>query len=103
MIECSINNLTKYYGANQLFHNISFDLKTGERIGLIGQNGCGKTTILKIIMGVEDYQEGSIAVRKDSRVGYLNQMPVFKAGATTMDVIELAFEKVFEVKQEIRP
>ncbi|TGE30991.1 ribosomal protection-like ABC-F family protein [Desulfosporosinus sp. Sb-LF] len=102
MIECSINNLTKYFGANKLFHNISFDLKTGERIGLIGQNGCGKTTILKIIMGLEDYQEGEIAIRKDARVGYLNQMPVFEANATTLEVIELAFEPVFKLKQEIK-
>ncbi len=102
MIECSINDLTKYYGANKLFHNISFDLKTGERIGLIGQNGCGKTTILKIIMGVEDCQEGNIAIRKDAKVGYLNQMPLFEASATTMDVIELAFENVFKLKQEMK-
>ena len=102
MIECSINDLTKYYGANKLFQNISFDLKTGERIGMIGQNGCGKTTILKIIMGIEDCQEGSIAIRKDARVGYLNQMPVFEASATTGDVIELAFENVFALKQEMK-
>lgn len=102
MIECSFNNLTKYYGANKLFENISFDLKTGERVGLIGQNGCGKTTIMKMIMGEEDYQEGSIAIRKDARVGYLNQMPVYKAGATTMSVIELAFEAVFKLKQEMK-
>lgn len=102
MIECSINNVTKYYGANKLFQNISFDLKTGERIGLIGQNGCGKTTILKMIMGQEDYQEGDIAIRKDARVGHLNQMPVFEAKATTMEVIELAFEPVFGLKQELK-
>jgi len=102
MIECSINNLAKYYGANKIFHNISFDLKTGERIGLIGQNGCGKTTILKIIMGIEDSHEGSIAIRKDARVGYLNQMPVFGDSATTRDVIELAFENVFKLKQEMK-
>ena len=102
MIECSFNNLTKYYGANKLFQNISFDLKTAERVGLIGQNGCGKTTIMKMIMGEEDYQEGSIAIRKDARVGYLNQMPVYKNGATTMSVIELAFEAVFKLKQEMK-
>jgi len=102
MIECSFNNLTKYYGANKLFQNISFDLKTGERVGLIGQNGCGKTTLMKMIMGVEDYQAGSIAIRKDARVGYLNQMPVYEAGATTISVIERAFESVFKLKQEMK-
>ena len=102
MIECSFNNLTKYYGANKLFQNISFDLKTGERVGLIGQNGCGKTTLMKMIMGVEDYQAGSIAIRKDARVGYLNQMPVYGAGATTISVIERAFESVFKLKQEMK-
>jgi len=51
MIELSINNLTKFYGANKIFETISFEMKTGERIGLIGKNGCGKTTIMKIIMG----------------------------------------------------
>ena len=69
---------------------------------MIGQNGCGKTTILKIIMGVEECQEGSIAIRKDARVGYLNQMPLYAASATTMDVIELAFENVFKLKQEMK-
>jgi len=102
MIECSINNLTKYYGAHKLFQNISFDLKTGERIGLIGQNGCGKTTILKMMMGLEDYQEGAIAIRKDARVGYLNQMPIFEARATAMGVVELAFENLSKLKQEMK-
>ncbi|HZK53437.1 MAG TPA: ABC-F type ribosomal protection protein [Desulfosporosinus sp.] len=101
MIECSFNNVTKYYGANKLFESISFDLKTGERVGLIGQNGCGKTTLMKMIMGEEDYQDGSIAIRKDARVGYLNQMPAYEAGATSMEVIELAFEVVFKLKQEM--
>ncbi len=102
MIECSMNNLTKFYGANKIFQNITFDVKTGERIGLIGQNGCGKTTLLKNIMGIEDYQEGSIAIRKDAKVGYLNQIPVFGAGATTMDVILLAFEKEQRIKGEMK-
>ncbi|MBC7961019.1 MAG: ABC-F type ribosomal protection protein [Vallitaleaceae bacterium] len=102
MIECSINNLTKYFGANKIFQNITFDVKTGERIGLIGQNGCGKTTLLKIIMGIEDGQDGGIATRKDAKVGYLNQIPIFSEGATTLDVINLAFEKVYGIKKDMK-
>lgn len=58
MIELSINNLTKFYGANKIFETICFEVKTGERIGLIGKNGCGKTTIMKIIMG--RFKEGNL-------------------------------------------
>jgi ATPase subunit of ABC transporter with duplicated ATPase domains len=75
MIELSVNGLTKFYGANKIFENISFEVKTGERIGLIGQNGSGKTTIMKILMGKEDYQKGEISLRKGNRIGYLDQMP----------------------------
>ncbi|PKM50314.1 MAG: ABC transporter ATP-binding protein [Firmicutes bacterium HGW-Firmicutes-7] len=102
MIECSIKDLTKYYGANKIFQNISFDVKTNERIGLIGQNGCGKTTIMKIIMGLEEYQEGDIAIRKDTKVGYLNQIPVYDEGATTREVINLAFENAYKIKKKMK-
>ena len=53
MIECNINGITKYFGADLIFEDISFDIKTNERIGLIGPNGSGKTTIMKIIKGEE--------------------------------------------------
>lgn len=102
MIECSINNLTKYYGANKIFENISFDVKSGERIGLIGQNGCGKTTIMKIIMGIEDYQEGSVSIRKGARVGYLDQIPGYEKSITAMDILYLAFDELFKIKEELK-
>ena len=70
MVEIGMNNVAKYYGATKIFENISFEIKTGERIGFIGQNGCGKTTIFKILMGMEDYQEGNISFRKDVKIGY---------------------------------
>lgn len=101
MIELSVYNVAKYYGANKIFENISFDIKTGERIGFIGQNGCGKTTIMKMIMGIEDYQGGDISIRKGAKVGYLNQIAVFEADATTLDVIELAFEEVYRLKRQM--
>lgn len=102
MIELSVYNVSKYYGANKIFENISFDVKTGERIGFIGKNGCGKTTIMKMLMGVEDYQEGDISIRKGAKVGYLNQIPVFEEDATTLDVIELAFEEVYNLKKQMK-
>lgn len=101
MIELNINNLCKFYGANKIFEHISFEVKTGERIGLIGTNGCGKTTLMKILMGEEDYQEGIISYRKGTKVGYLNQIPVFEANTTVIDVLQLAFQEVFEVKRQM--
>ena len=64
MIQCSVSKLKKYYGAQLVFENISFDLQSGERVGLIGQNGCGKTTLMKVLMGEENYQEGTLTYGK---------------------------------------
>lgn len=102
MIELSIHNLNKYYGANQILKEISFDLKTGERVGLIGQNGCGKTTVFKILMGIEEYQSGEISIRKGARMGYLNQIPEFEEGTTVLEVLEVAFEELYRLKHKLR-
>ena len=74
MIEISLNKINKSYGFNNVLNNLSFDVKTNERIALIGSNGCGKTTTLKIIMGIESYDSGNISIRKESKIGYLTQM-----------------------------
>ncbi len=97
MIELSIDNLMKFYGANKIFENISFDIKTGEHIGLIGRNGCGKTSILKILMGLEEHQAGNISIRKECKLGYLNQIPEFAEEATVMDVVQMAFKNIYEL------
>lgn len=101
MIELGINNLAKYYGVNKIFENINFEIKTGERAGLIGQNGCGKTTLFKMIMELEDCNEGEINIRKDAKVGYLNQIPVFKENTTVIEVIQMAFDTVFTLKKQM--
>lgn len=101
MIELNVNNLTKYYGANKLFQDISFEIQTGERIGLIGQNGCGKTTLMKVLMGTEDYQGGTVSFRKGSKLGYLNQIPRYEEGTTTIEVIRMAFDEISEIRQQM--
>lgn len=102
MIELGINNLAKYYGATKIFEKITFEIKTGERIGLIGQNGCGKTSIFKILMGLEDYQEGDINIRKDAKIGYLNQIPDYNENVKTIEVIRMAFDNVFLTKNKMK-
>ena len=75
MIEISLNKINKSYGFNNVLNNLSFDIKTNERVALIGSNGCGKTTTLRIIMGLESYDSGNISIRKESKIGYLTQIP----------------------------
>jgi ATP-binding cassette, subfamily F, member 3 len=101
MIEINVSNLTKYYGASKIFETISFEVKTGERIGLIGQNGCGKTTIMKILMGQEDCLTGEINFRKGIKVGYLNQIPEYSEEVTTIDVLQMAFAELYGIKKQM--
>lgn len=72
-----VQGLTKRIGDLLLFEGISFSVSLGQRLGLIAQNGSGKSTLLNIIMGMEDYNEGTIVFRKDIRVGYLCQSPTY--------------------------
>ena len=82
----SCQNLTKSFGARPLFENLSFGLFEGERTGLIGPNGTGKSTLLKILAGEEKPEEGTLALRKGLRVGYLPQQDRFEQvkGALTV-------------------
>lgn len=89
-----IDGLTKSFGDLVLFHDISFGLAEGERIGLIAKNGSGKTTLLNIITGKESYDNGSVVFRRDVRIAYLEQDPVYPEGLT---VLEACFQSGNEV------
>ncbi len=99
MIEANINNISKTFGADLIFENISFDIKTNERIGLIGPNGSGKTTIIKILYGLENIQQGSFSFRKGTKLGYLDQIPEYDDSVTVLDILENAFEETNGIKQ----
>lgn len=75
MIEININKINKNYGFEKLLSDFSMELKSNEKIALIGPNGCGKTTLLKMIIGNEMPDSGTINIRKGSKVGYLCQIP----------------------------
>ena len=80
-----IENLTKSFGAKVLFENISFGVAENQRIAIVAKNGTGKTTLLNIIAGEEDYDSGRITFRNDLRVGYLSQTPSFPSELTVLD------------------
>lgn len=80
-----VEDLTKSFGDLVLFHQISFGIAQGQRIGLIAKNGSGKTTLLNILSGKEGYDEGKITFRRDLRVGYLEQSPNYPEELTVLE------------------
>lgn len=80
----NIENLTKSYGDRLLFGDITFGVEQGDKIGIVARNGTGKTTLLRIIAGVEDADSGKVTFRSDMRIGYLPQEPQFN-GSTVYE------------------
>lgn len=80
-----IENLTKSYGDRLLFGDLTFGLSEGEKVGLVARNGTGKTTLLRILGGVESPDSGTIIPRSGLRIGYLEQLPQFPAGSTVLE------------------
>jgi len=80
-----VQHLTKSVGDRVLFADIAFAVGEGQRVGLIAQNGTGKTTLLNIIAGLETYDDGQIVLRRGASVGYLEQLPAFEPEQTVID------------------
>lgn len=99
MIEIEVKELSKMYGGNMVFHNINFTVQTGEKIGLIGINGCGKTTLMKILAGEESSDSGDIFKKKGIRYGYLAQIPSYPEETTVVEVLMEAFGDVGVIKK----
>jgi ATPase subunit of ABC transporter with duplicated ATPase domains len=102
MLDIAISQISKYYGANLVFSDVSFDIMTGDRIGLVGHNGCGKTTLLRMIQGTENCDAGQIMIRKQARVRCLEQMLTFPAQMTADDICAAAFVQVDLLRQQLR-
>lgn len=80
-----VESLTKSFGDNLLFENISFGISDNQRVALIAKNGTGKTTLLNILSGREDYDAGLISFKRDLKIGYLEQSPEFPVGLSVLD------------------
>ena len=97
-----VQHLSKSFGVLQLFQDISFSIGEGQRVGLIAKNGTGKSTLLSILSGKEGYDSGDIVFRRDLKVGFLEQSPVFDPDESVLDACfnhQGEEEKVLKAKQ----
>ena len=97
----SANNISVYFGGQELFDKVSFMVNKGDRIGLVGKNGAGKSTLLRILSGEQSPSEGSISTPNDSTLGYLRQDLDFEQGRTVQQEAELAFKEIKELEEKI--
>jgi ATP-binding cassette subfamily F protein 3 len=97
-----VSNLSKSYGDNLLFEKVSFSVNPGERLGLIGPNGCGKTTLFKVILGELKPDSGSARLSPgDLRIGYLAQALEYQPGQTVTEVIKAAIDGLTSAEQRL--
>ena len=102
MIEIELNNIKKNYGLRNILDGFSLELKTGEKVALIGQNGSGKSTILKIIAKQENIDSGTINIRNGSKIGILNQIyENEKEDVSVKDFLYKSFEDVFKIQKKL--
>ena len=101
MISISCSNVTKYYGVDLILNKISFSLNEKERVGLIGDNGCGKTTLFKIITGEIPYDEGNVFLSKDKKLGYLKQKNNYKDNQTIYDACLPTFSELINLENQL--
>ena len=102
MIDISVRNLTKFFviGEN-LLEGLSFEIQEGECVAILGRNGCGKTTLLKILTGEMDYDDGEVFVNPNKRLGLISQIPRFPDGFTVEDVLRSAYKELISAKQKM--
>jgi len=96
MKQFRVENLNSTYGEKVLFKDLSFLITAGDRVGLIGVNGSGKTSLLNAISGVMPADSGTITTQNDYRIGYLTQSPILDDNALVMDAILSGEQPVFQ-------
>ena len=102
MIDISVSNIVKEFEVGRkILDGLTFQVDTGERVGLLGKNGAGKTTLFRILTGELEPDEGQVAIASGKRVGLISQIPVYPAGYTVEAVLRTAFDRLRDMEQEM--
>ncbi len=102
MIDISVSGLVKEFEVgNPILNGLSFQVDSGERVGLLGKNGAGKTTVFKMLTGQLEWDEGNVTVAPSKRVGLISQIPVYPAGYTVENVLDTAFARLHAMEAEM--
>ena len=102
MVDIQVTNLTKFFviGEN-LLQGLSFEVHEGECVAILGRNGCGKTTLFKILTGEMDYDDGEVFVNPNKKIGLISQIPKFPVGYTVEDVLRSAYADIMSCKRKM--
>ena len=102
MVDIQVKNVTKFFTIGEnLLENLSFEIQEGERVAILGRNGCGKTTLFNILTGQMDYDDGEVYVNPNKKLGLISQIPNFPTGYTVEDVLRSAFALLMRFKQKM--
>ena len=102
MIMLSCNNVTKSFGVETILEDVSFSINEGDKVGIVGVNGTGKTTLFKVITGIYGYDSGEIYSSKECRIGYLEQNTNFRSDKTIYEEMMSVFSDLMEAETELR-
>ena len=102
MIILAVQDVKKNFGTHEVLKSVSFTLQERERMGLVGVNGCGKSTLMKIIAGLETADSGTVNIQKGLNIGYLAQQGDFIPGETVREALERVFEPMVRMEEEMR-
>ena len=102
MVDIQVKNLTKFFVIGEyLLDGLSFEIQEGERVAILGRNGCGKTTLFNILTGQMDYDGGEVYVNPNKRLGLISQIPHFPEGYSVEDVLRSAYQDLLGAKRKM--